>query len=276
MLVASTLVLKGLRIQERVTPSTSSPHFVRDLRAGLAFVRGTPLLVAMACVVGLWQMAHHAALTVNILFATRVLGMSESQIGLAFIALGAGTVGASAWGHRLSARIGPGPVLLSGIGITGIGWLALAAAPVSAFGPWVFAFMLFCFGTGAVLIFITFLAMRQSATPDALLGRMTSTMRWLILLPAGPGVLIGGWLGEHVGLRAPLVFAGVVVLLVALVGSRLAVLAGVRALPRPGGGACALDGVAAGPMPTLESACDVIGSRRAPIRAFTPSFIGSH
>ncbi len=235
MLVASTLVLKGLRIQERVTPSTSSPHFVRDLRAGLAFVRGTPLLVAMACVVGLWQMAHHAALTVNILFATRVLGMSESQIGLAFIALGAGTVGASAWGHRLSARIGPGPVLLSGIGITGIGWLALAAAPVSAFGPWVFAFMLFCFGTGAVLIFITFLAMRQSATPDALLGRMTSTMRWLILLPAGPGALIGGWLGEHVGLRAPLVFAGVVVLLVALVGSRLAVLAGVRALPRPGG-----------------------------------------
>jgi MFS family permease len=236
MLVASTLVLKGVRVQERVSAPTSSTHFMRDLRAGLAFVRGTPLLVAMACAVGLWQMAHHAAMTVQILFATRVLGMNESQIGLAFVALGAGTVGASAWGHRLVARIGPGPVLLSGIGITGIGWLALASAPVSALGPWVFAFMLFCFGVGAVLIFITFLAMRQAATPDALLGRMTSTMRWLILLPAGPGALIGGWLGEHVDLRAALLFAGIVVLTVAAVGSRLTLLAGMRALPRTADG----------------------------------------
>jgi hypothetical protein len=45
-------------------------------------------------------------------------------------------------------------------------------------------------------------------TPAPLLGRMTSTMRWLILLPAGPGAIIGGWLGEHVSLRASLVFAG--------------------------------------------------------------------
>ena len=26
---------------------------------------------------------------------------------------------------------------------------------------------------------------------------MTSTMRWLILLPAGPGALVGGWLGDY-------------------------------------------------------------------------------
>jgi MFS family permease len=242
MLVASTLVLKGLRVNEKPAAGQGKPHFVRDLRAGLAFVRGTPLLVAMACAVGLWQMAHHAAMTVQILFATRVLGMNESQIGLAFVALGAGTVGASAWGHRWSKRLGPGPTLLAGIAVTGVGWLALAAAPAAsastgAFGPWVFAFMLFCFGTGAVLIFITFLGMRQAVTPDALLGRMTSTMRWLILLPAGPGALIGGWLGEHVDLRASLVFAGCLVLAVALVGSRLKVLAAVKVLPAAVGGA---------------------------------------
>ena len=56
-----------------------------------------------------------------------------------------------------------------------------------------------------MLIFINFLALRQAVTPEPLLGRMTSTMRWLILLPAGPGALVGGWLGEHVGLRASLV-----------------------------------------------------------------------
>ena len=70
-------------------------------------------------------------------------------------------------------------------------------------------------------------------TPAPLLGRMTSTMRWLILLPAGPGALIGGWLGEHVSLRASLVFAGGGALLVALVAWRATMLRGVSALPSP-------------------------------------------
>ena len=83
-----------------------------------------------------------------------------------------------------------------------------------------------------MLIFINFLALRQAVTPEPLLGRMTSTMRWLILLPAGPGALLGGWLGEHVGLRAALAFAGVRRLLLALVAWRLAMIRSVRALPQ--------------------------------------------
>jgi hypothetical protein len=70
-------------------------------------------------------------------------------------------------------------------------------------------------------------------TPAPLLGRMTSTMRWLILLPAGPGALIGGWLGEHVDLRASLAFAGCGALVVSLAAWRHPLLRGVRALPAP-------------------------------------------
>ena len=87
------------------------------------------------------------------------------------------------------------------------------------------------FGVGAVLIFITFLSLRQSVTPAPLLGRMTSTMRWLILLPAGPGALLGGWLGEHLGLRAALAFAGITVLLIAYLAWRQPVIRETRALP---------------------------------------------
>ena len=81
--------------------------------------------------------------------------------------------------------------------------------------------MLMLFSIGAVLIFINFLALRQAVTPAPLLGRMTSTMRWLILLPAGPGALLGGWLGEHVGLRASLAVAGSGSLLLALAAWQL-------------------------------------------------------
>jgi uncharacterized membrane protein YfcA len=66
-----------------------------------------------------------------------------------------------------------------------------------------------------------------------MLGRMTSTMRWLILLPAGPGALIGGTLGEHVGLRSALAFSGLVGLLLALVAWRHPVIRAIRELPQP-------------------------------------------
>ena len=56
-------------------------------------------------------------------------------------------------------------------------------------------------------------------------------MRWLILLPAGPGALLGGWLGEHLGLRAALVFAGVTVLAIAGIAWRQPVLRGMKVLP---------------------------------------------
>jgi hypothetical protein len=70
-------------------------------------------------------------------------------------------------------------------------------------------------------------------TPAPLLGRMTSTMRWLILLPAGPGALVGGWLGEHVSLRASLLFAGASALVATAVVWRWTMLRGVRELPKP-------------------------------------------
>jgi hypothetical protein len=97
----------------------------------------------------------------------------------------------------------------------------------------VFALMLLLFSAGAVLIFINFLALRQAVTPEPLLGRMTSTMRWLILIPAGPGALLGGWLGEHIGLRAALGFAGTAAALLALVAWRHPVIRGVKVLPKP-------------------------------------------
>jgi hypothetical protein len=52
--------------------------------------------------------------------------------------------------------------------------------------------MLCLFGVGAVLVFINFLALRQAVTLEPMLGRMTSTMRWLTLLPAGPGAAAAG------------------------------------------------------------------------------------
>jgi MFS family permease len=229
LLLASATILRGVNLREPGTPRRIA--FWPAMRAGLEFVHGNRLLVTMACCVGVWQMCSQAANVVQILFATRTLGLSAREVGFSYVGLGLGTIGGSMLGGRVVRRLGSGMTLVLGFGICGAGWTLLSVAPPNAAGVLAYVVMLVAFGLGAVFMFINFLSLRQSVTPGPLLGRMTSTMRWLILLPAGPGALLGGWLGGHWGLRSALSFAGATALLLALVAARLPVLRGVKTLP---------------------------------------------
>ena len=231
LLVFSVLILRGLKVTENLA-TREETHFWRDLKEGLRFVASQRLLVSLSMSVGLWQLFHQCAMVVQILFATRALGLNENQVGLCYVGLGAGTVIASIFGNRISRRIGPGPCLILGFAVSGLGWLQLALMPVGRLGIASFVLMLVCFGLGAVLLLINFLALRQAVTPEPLLGRMTSTMRWLIVIPAGPGALLGGYLGEHLGLRYAMGVGGVGTLLVALWAWRLSGLRGILSLPK--------------------------------------------
>jgi hypothetical protein len=55
LLLSSVVILRGMRVEE--TRSTDSQaHFWHDMVEGLRFVRDHPLLMALALVVGLWQL----------------------------------------------------------------------------------------------------------------------------------------------------------------------------------------------------------------------------
>ena len=230
LLLGSALILRGITIHERRNTRPDA-HFWRDLLTGVRFVISNKLLMTLAVLMGVWQMCHYAAMVVQILFATRTLGLSEQAVGLCYMGMGLGTITGSVYGRRISHRIGPGPCLVMGYLICGVGWGLLALAPANAWGVAAFALMLMLFTTGAVFIFINFLALRQAVTPVPLLGRMTATMRWLTLLAAGPGALLGGWLGEHVGLRAALGFSAAVSLLLVVVAWRLPLIRELKTLP---------------------------------------------
>ena len=229
LLLLSALILSFVRIEEKPTPGDG--RFWSELQTGLRFVRQRRVLVVLGGFVAAWQFFYNAAIVVTILFATRTLRMSAQSVGLSYVFLGVGTVFASLIGQRLGRRLGPGSCLTVGFGLCSCSWLMLTAAPASASGVALFACSLTLFGLGALLIFINFIALRQSVTPAPMLGRMTSTMRWLILIPAVPGALLGGWLGEHGGLRVALGFAGVGAAVLTLVACRSTVLRALRALP---------------------------------------------
>ncbi|HEV2703418.1 MAG TPA: MFS transporter [Steroidobacteraceae bacterium] len=229
LLLISATNLRGVAAKE--PPKSLDAPFWPAMREGLNFVRNEALLPVLATAVGAWQVCNQTAMVVQILFATRLLGLGARGVGLSYVALGLGTIIASSVGYRLARRIGPGPMMILGMAVSGSGWLLLALAPPNQMGMGAYALMLFMFGVGAVFIFVNFLAMRQSVTPGRMLGRMTSTMRWLIMLPAGPGALIGGFLGQHFGLRVPLGCAGVASLLLAALAWRVPRIRHIRTLP---------------------------------------------
>jgi MFS family permease len=233
LLIASVLMLKGIRIQEKVSPRSTwkDRSFKDELMKGLNFVRSHPMLLEMAATVAAWQFFAQMALSVQIIFAVKDLGLDETLVASSFVAMGLGSVLGGMAGPPISKKIGLGPALIVGIAITSIGWISLLLFEGLLPSLFLFSWMLICFSWGATLLFVNFLSLRQSFTPTELLGRMTTTMRWLITLPAAPGALLGGWMAEHIGMRSSLLCAGIGTLLVAVVATLRPNLKSIKHLP---------------------------------------------
>jgi MFS family permease len=233
LLIGSVLMLRGIRIHEEVPPRATwkDRSFRHDLMKGVNFVKSQKMLIEMAIIVGAWQFFAQLALSVQIIFAVKDLGLNETLVSMSFVALGVGSILGGMAGPKLSSRFGPGPALILGIGITSVGWISLLALEGVLPSLVLFSWMLICFSWGATLLFVNFLSLRQSFTPTELLGRMTTTMRWLILLPAGPGAILGGWMAEHWGMRSSLGAAGAGTLLVAMLAYARPYLKSIKQLP---------------------------------------------
>jgi hypothetical protein len=190
--------------------------------------------VTLGVLMAVWQMCHYAALTVQILFATRTLGLSEHAVGLCYMGMGVGTITGSVLGRRVSHRIGPGPCLVVGYAICGFRLAAGGGGACQRLGRGgLRADADAASPCGAVFIFINFLALRQAVTPEPLLGRMTSTMRWLTCWPPRPArCWAAGWVNTW-ACAAALGFAGGVSALLVVVAWRLPRIRTLRALPAP-------------------------------------------
>ena len=233
LLIGSVVMLRGIHIHEVVPPRSTwkDRSFKEELMKGVNFVKSQHMLIEMAATVGAWQFFAQLALSVQIIFAVKDLGLDETLVSMSFVALGIGSVLGGMAGPKFSSRYGPGPALIMGIAITSLGWISLLALENYLPSLLLFSWMLLCFSWGATLLFVNFLSLRQAFTPTDLLGRMTTTMRWLILLPAGPGAILGGWMAEHWGMRSSLGAAGAGTLLVAWIAYSRPHLKSLKTLP---------------------------------------------
>jgi len=140
---------------------------------------------------------------------------------------------AAASAEKLAARLGVGPVIVLGLGLTACAWQAFGFVGGSPrMATLLLGAAMLVFDFGAVLYGITYLSLRQSITPDRLMGRMTATMRFLTVAAAPLGSLAGGALATGIGLRATLLVVGGLGIALALVATAWSPVRTHRQLPR--------------------------------------------
>ncbi len=231
---ASAWMLRGIPPMESDVPKGTPRSVWREIHEGLTTVWQNRTLRALVWSIGLWQVFRHAFIAIVVLFAARELGFSAGHVGVLFMTAGLGSLAAAGLVAPLNKRFGMGPTMLGGIAGTGFAWIVMGSATGShVLASVIFGGGLFLLDLAAMIFFINYLSLRQAAAPDRLLGRVTATMICLTVATAPLGGLAGGWVGEHFGLRAAMLMAGVGALLLAPLVSLLSPLAQMRELPQP-------------------------------------------
>ncbi|MBX3673933.1 MAG: MFS transporter [Burkholderiales bacterium] len=232
--MVSAWMLRGIPPAATDAPKISGESVWREIGEGLAVVWRNKTLRALAWSLAAWQLFRHAYVAVVILFAARELGFSAGHVGLLFMLAGVGSLVAAGAVTPLNARFGFGPTMLAALGGTGVAWLVLGASTGGfVVASLTFGLGLFLLDFAAMTFFINYLTLRQTVTPDRLLGRVTATMICLTVATAPLGGLAGGWVAEHWGLRAAILLAGAGALAMIPLVAWTSPLARMRTLPGP-------------------------------------------
>jgi hypothetical protein len=220
--VASIVLLRNIDANDP-KPAPSHKHPLRDIHDGFLFIWGQSLLRTLAWAAGAWHMLFYGYAALHVLFATRELGMSAGMLGVAQMIGGVGVLVSSLLLKPLNRRYGPGGTMLIGIGLCAFAFAATPTIPANLFGlPMASAIACAAISLfldcGVMLFLMPYTIMRQKVTPDAYLGRMVSTMRFLTVAVAPIGALAAGYIGEHFSIRTGLacVAAGGIVLTIVL------------------------------------------------------------
>lgn len=204
---ASAVLIGGVRVQDPPVDRDGAP-LLRRAREGMALVLRHPYLrvsLGFATTVNFFSFVWAAVL---VLYASRHLGLSAGVIGLALgIGASGGLLGA-VLARRVTGRLGVGPTIMLGS--------VLFAAPVAllplADGPlWARAAVLglveFVGGLGVMWLDVPLNALQTAVIPDEVRSRVAGAFSSVNYGVRPLGAVLGGFLGEWIGVGPTLVVA---------------------------------------------------------------------
>jgi MFS family permease len=198
--------LVSIKRREPAVDEPPSRRLRTEIREGLRFVFGNRYLRSFAGEAATYNFFDQAMLTAFFVYAVRVLDMGPGILGAVIASSAVGTFFGSLIAERAQQRLALGraivwamvlgtwPYLLVPVA-SGPGALSLLVLTVAFFSSG------FGIGVSSVLV----VTLRQTITPDRLMGRMNASYRFVVWGTIAAGALVGGVLGGTLGLRPTLV-----------------------------------------------------------------------
>lgn len=198
-------------------PPPARRGLIAELGEGVRLVVGDPVLRAMVGTAGLGNLTRAGQQAVLVLYLVRELGLAPAVLGVVFAANGVASIAGALLAGPAQGRLGPGPALVAGT----LAWtpaallLSLAGGPHAVAVPVLLAVQALL-GLGMMVVRVNPLTARQLLVPDQLLGRVNATRRVVVFGAVPVGSLLGGLLGQTIGLRGALVVGALGMLLALL------------------------------------------------------------
>ena len=183
----SGIALAAVRRDLRAPVDRVRASLVTEIREGIDFVVGHPMLRAMIAFWSVVSISTAPLVTALAVYITRDLDLEDAILGLILTAYGLGTVAGALLTSRMSPR-SVAPILLGGTFVTGC---CLVIVAVTDQVPILLAVAV-ASGVAQSMVLVTYVTVRTAYSPDALLGRIGSTARTISLGLQPVGLLVGG------------------------------------------------------------------------------------
>jgi len=203
----SALCLVGVRGgREEIASRAAAPRprrgFIDETLSGIAVIRATPPLRALATLEILLALAGSLGGTSYMIYVARDLAFPTGTLGMIFATGGLGAIAGAALAPRLAQRVGSGNAMTVGLVAAALGTLCIPLAP----GATVLGAALLVahqiVGDGGVTLFeVHDRTLRQTLVAPELLARVDGGLRTLGRLATLIGALAGGGLATALGAR---------------------------------------------------------------------------
>ena len=231
-LVSAACVAFIRRPEPTPTPCGERRHLLHDVAEGLCFVGRHPILRPLVGVTGIANLLSGAVVAVKIVYMTRTLGLTPGVIGAVLAVQGVSALAGALAVGPLVGRLGVGRAIVGSslLFTAGDFSLALAGGPMVSTVAMLVLSQVFV-GIARSVYTATALGVRQSLTPDRLMGRVASSSSVVSYGTLPLGALLGGAAAEWIGLR-PTLLAAAAGTLLPLLWLALSSVSALRETPR--------------------------------------------
>ncbi len=212
--VVSLIVIR--KPEPRLAAVHERQRVLREMRDGLHFLWHEPHLRALALAGATRSFFGSFIGVLYSLYAIRKLGLNAAALGVTISMGGVGSLVGAVLTERVVNRLGIGRALILMLVASGGFTLFIPLAGGSLLGP-IGMLMIgqLCGDALQVIYLITQTSLRQTVTPDRLLGRVSASTQLLAMGVAPLGALAGGGLAEVVGMQMTLLVASIGIILAA-------------------------------------------------------------